>query len=147
MSDTPYRDFWQRELVCRCGRCGLGWEDMDPDFMELVQTIRTETGIRMPVTSAVRCPVHDRIVGGSGNAGRGPHTKEASSSGKAKALDSQVFDSARAFVIVQAAMARGFTGLGILQKGPSERRHIHLDSLSPAEYSRPRLWTYVTEGE
>ena len=138
MSDTPWENFSAAELACRCG-CGLGHELMDTDFMDYIQTVRTETGIIMRVTSAVRCDNHD-----NGQGGARAHTVQAYS-GKCHALDINVWG--KDYDTLDRIFSRdGFiTGRGAKQHGPTNHRFMHIDN-HPEELNlnryRPIAWTY-----
>jgi uncharacterized protein YcbK (DUF882 family) len=122
---TPH--FSDAELACKCG-CGML---PAKDFMDKIEALRLSVGFALPVTSAARCPDHNARVSGSGRTG--PHTT-------GRAIDFGVFGS-KAHAVLTAALARGFTGIGVQQKGGG--RFIHLDDL-PATSQRPRpyVWSY-----
>ena len=128
MSDTPWRNFWKHELQCKC--CGKIHQTLEfADFMDTMQLIRDETGIKMPVTSGCRCEDHDRRVGSSSRAGKGPHTIAA--------IDVAV-SGENAFRLVEAAVKFGVRGIGVSQRG-GKPRFLHFDML---EENRPRIWSY-----
>ena len=129
MTWRPY--FADGELRCKCG-CGR--IAMDEGFMRRLIGLREATGIPMRVASGFRCPAYDGAVGGSGAPGSGPHV-----CGKAIDMALGGEDLPR---LMGVALAMGFTGFGLLQKGRHDRRFIHLDDLSPDEAPRPRIWTY-----
>jgi hypothetical protein len=64
----------------------------------------------------------------------GPHTT-------GKAADILVYGE-DALLLLKLALARGFTGIGISQKGDIHSRFIHLDILAQPDYPRPFLWSY-----
>ena len=122
---TPH--FATHELACRCG-CGLL---PDPDFMAKVEKLRVRVGFPLPVTSAARCPKHNRAVSGTGE--DGPHTRR-------RAIDLGI-SRQQAFIVMRAAMELGFTGMGFQQKG--DARFLHLDDLPDAPgQPRPTVWSY-----
>lgn len=85
----------------------------------------------MTVTSGYRCPKYNAQVSETGLGG--PHTT-------GHAADFSIRGS-EAYRLVGAAMRRGFTGVGVSQKGDS--RFIHLDDLPITVTSpRPRIWSY-----
>jgi len=100
----------------------------EPDFMLKVQSLRNQLGFAMPVTSGARCAAHNAAVSATGRAG--PHTT-------GRAIDIGV-RGLHAYQLVRAALAAGFTGIGISQKGTS--RFVHLDDLD--DPSRPTIWSY-----
>ena len=128
---TRWPNFTREELTCHCG-CGQAL--MDEGFMDMVQALRTSLGFPFRINSAYRCAKHDEQVGGSSAPGAGPHTR-------GRALDIAV-SGERAFELVRGALARGFTGVGIMARGPHGGRYVHLDNLRAEEAPRPTLWSY-----
>ena len=128
MSRHPH--FTDFELRCRCG-CGLGSKDMQPEFMRLLSVLRFRLDFAMPVTSAIRCSKHNDKVSTTGR--HGVHTLGC-------AVDIAV-SGEQAFDLVAGAIAAGFIGIGIAQKG--KQRFIHLDMADIDEnLPRPRIWSY-----
>lgn len=101
------------------------------DFMEKIEILRVRVGFPLPVTSAARCPKHNRSVSGTGD--DGPHTT-------GRAIDFGI-SRQQAYIVMREALTMGFTGIGIQQKGGG--RFIHLDDLpdSPRQ-PRPTVWSY-----
>ena len=81
------------------------------------------------VTSAIRCPEHNKRVSSTGD--DGPHTT-------GHAIDLRLYGE-RAWRLVGIAKKHGMTGVGVAQKGPRESRFIHLDDLTEG---RPWMWSY-----
>ena len=101
------------------------------DFMDKVEILRVRCGFPMPVGSAARCPAWNAEVSATGRSG--PHTS-------GRAVDIAVSGS-RALELVRMALASGFTGLGVNQKGNA--RFIHLDDLPNKDgQPRPHCWSY-----
>ena len=122
---TPHFD--AKELACRCG-CGMLPEQ---DFMDKVEILRVRLGFPMPVGSAARCPEYNAEVSATGRSG--PHVE-------GRAMDIAISGS-RALELVRMALASGFTGLGVNQKGNA--RFIHLDDLPNKDgQPRPHIWSY-----
>lgn len=122
---TPH--FTNAELTCKCG-CG-----MLPvrDFMDRIETLRVICGFPFPITSAARCPDYNAKVSGTGRTG--PHTT-------GHAIDIGVRGS-QAHKLLTMALAAGFTGIGISQKGGG--RFVHLDDLdNEPGCPRPYIWSY-----
>lgn len=130
MSQTPsgWQYFTLEELTCRCG-CGR--MEMDREFMRKLVALRRAFGVPLPLASAYRCPEHNARVSSTGP--DGPHTT-------GRAVDPRV-SGETAYRLVELALARGFTGIGIHQRGPMSSRFIHLDDLG-APHPRPRIWSY-----
>lgn len=122
------QNFTQEELACKhCGRMYIPQASIDR-----LQRVRNKFGRPMRVTSGDRCPDYNEQVSTTGRAG--PHTKAA-------------FDIAvsgpEAYLLVAIALQEGFTGIGVQQKGPHEKRFIHLDDLpDEANQPRPTIWSY-----
>jgi zinc D-Ala-D-Ala carboxypeptidase len=115
--------FTEDEL--KCSHCGS--QGMKEDFMVKVEQLREELGFPFPVTSAYRCNNHPieakKDLPGAHASGR--------------AIDIAV-SRTEAYLLVEAALRAGFTGIGINQKGSS--RFIHLDDLTTGV--RPTVWSY-----
>jgi uncharacterized protein YcbK (DUF882 family) len=95
--------------------------------------MRREMGIPLVVSSAYRCPDYNDKVSSTGR--NGPHTT-------GKAVDI-VISGKEALVLVGLALEHKITGIGVSQKGPMEKRFIHLDTVEGADRRpRPWLWSY-----
>jgi len=126
-SEWPWPNFTPEEMACR----GSGELLVVPVFMERLQRLRAAFGRPMPVTSGYRTPAHNARVSSTGT--DGPHTT-------GRAVDIAVSGS-DAFELVRLALACGFTGIGVRQRGAWNGRFIHLDDIeSPG--IRPRIWSY-----
>jgi zinc D-Ala-D-Ala carboxypeptidase len=108
-----------------CSHCGKN--EMKPEFMAKLQALRTSYGKPMRVTSGYRCPKHPI------------EAKKASPGAHASgcAVDIGV-EGADAHRLLTLALAAGFTGIGVQQKGTG--RFIHLDTLATGV--RPTVWSY-----
>ena len=122
------KHFKARELRCHCG---CGQNKMDAGFMEKLEELRVTVNFPMVLTSAYRCPEHNANVSTTGRTGA--HTQ-------GKAVDVKVSGD-RAFTLLKHALALGFHGIGISQKGEYATRFIHLDIADLGD-RRPRVWTY-----
>ena len=121
------RYFKLSEFACK--HCGAN--KMDPDFLRKLDDLRHRCGFPLPVTSGYRCSVHNQKVSTTGP--NGPHTT-------GQAVDLGV-SRHRAYEVLGHALAVGFTGIGVQQKGAS--RFLHLDTLSePGHAPRPTVWSY-----
>lgn len=124
---TPH--FSIAELKCPCG-CGMVPRQ---EFMEKVETLRAVYGKPMKVTSAARCSEYNQKVSSTGP--NGPHTT-------GRAIDIGVSGN-DAHQLLRAAMRHcNFTGIGVSQKGPHEKRFLHFDDLPNGAQPRPRIWSY-----
>lgn len=107
---------------------------VETDYMDRLELLRDQCGFPLPVNSGYRTPEHNAQVSFTGT--DGPHTT-------ARASDIRIY-GVRAFKLVEAALACGFTGIGLQQKGPIEGRYCHLDDLPEGDLAipRPMVWTY-----
>ncbi len=107
-----------------CSHCGK--EDMDADFVEALQDLRTSYGRTLTVSSGFRCPEHPVEARKTGGAG-------SHASGRAADL---AVSRADALEVLRIALSdERFRGFGIQQKGAG--RFIHLDSKN-----RNAIWSY-----
>ena len=125
---TRYPNFTEAEMRCRGKDCCGGRADMDPDFMDRLQAMRTEAGIPFQVNSGYRCPDYNDRISTTGR--NGPHpTGHAVDLGVARR---------EAFIVAKLAFKHGMTGLGFDQKG--DGRFLHIDDLETSP--RPNIWSY-----
>jgi uncharacterized protein YcbK (DUF882 family) len=123
------RNFPDDELRCKCGDCDTL---PDEEFQVHLQQLRDHYDKPMPVTSGARCPAYDETKGGMGGHVEG-------------AVDIGVHGS-DAWWLVRHAMRLGWTGIGLRQHGPINRRFVHLDRREhAAEALTPWVWTYDAE--
>jgi len=52
------------EFECKCGKCGLGFAQMQPDFLERLEMARMLSNVPYSLLSAKRCESHNKAVGG-----------------------------------------------------------------------------------
>lgn len=133
MTPSPYQYFSIEELRCHGTTCGCGGQmQMSPIMMPKLVAVRRRVGFPMPIDSGYRCPRHNAEVSHTGISG--PHTTGHAVDVLVRGTD--------AFRLIEAAIAEGFTGIGVQQKG--EGRYIHLDDLTQADgfASRPWVWSY-----
>lgn len=122
-----WKNFSFNEFVCRCG-CGKA--DMNAQFMDGLQHLRTNLKFPFVITSGFRCPEYNNRISHTGY--DGPHT-----TGHAADISIYGFKS---YALIKEAMHYGMTGIGIHQKGGVHGRFVHLDDLNIA--TRPWVWTY-----
>lgn len=104
---------------------------MDLVFLEQLDELRHVYGKPLVVTSGYRCPDHNAAVSSTGRAG--PHT-----TGRAADL---LVSHVEALQLLKLALALGFTGIGVNQKGGG--RFLHVDNLPNASgQPRPTIWSY-----
>ena len=56
------RFFNRAEFACKCG---CGFDDINPDLVNLLDRIRAHFDRPMTITSGCRCQIHNRHVGGA----------------------------------------------------------------------------------
>lgn len=122
--ESPY--FTSEEMACSHS----GLEKMDAAFMDKLTELRVAYGKPMRVTSAFRDATHPieakKAKPGTHNTG--------------KAVDIAV-DRGDAWELLHLAMAMGFQGIGVQQKGSG--RFIHLDMCTEEDgHVRPTIWSY-----
>ena len=122
MSDMFTPNFSVSEMSCRC--CGK--EDMDSEFMRMLQELRNEVG-PLRITSGFRCEDHNERISSTGR--HGPHTE-------AKASDILI-SGEQAMMLFEKARQIGFSGIDVSHKGPHHKRFVHVDTLK-----RKALWSY-----
>ncbi len=125
--DDRWPDFHDYEMRCHCGCQRIA---MDVETLDMLQEIRTLTGIPMHVSSGYRCPEYNMRVSYTGMAG--PHVLGL-------AVDTRMFGES-VYILVHTAMDAGFTGVGLHQVGDYDSRFFHLDTVITG--FRPRIWTY-----
>lgn len=122
---STWRYFKLEEFDCK----GTGRNEMNHEFITLLDEMRHELGFPFIISSGYRAPEHNVLVSGTGP--DGPHTTGL-------AADIRVYGE-RAYDLVDLATSRGVRGIGIQQKGAWASRFIHLDMVN-----RPRrtIWSY-----
>lgn len=134
-SQTP--NFTAHEFACPCGKCGLDGTQMDRFLVETLQRLRDTWRNALPVSSGLRCPEHNRLVGGA------LHSAHL----YGRAADLAVGDGLEAYRLVYDALQHGLalTGVGVKQHGGAGRL-LHFDNCQPGEFkmiARPRIWSYA----
>lgn len=125
MNWSDYPNFSEAEFRCKAtGRC-----EMHPGFMARLQRLRVAYGQPMVITSGFRDKSHPAEVR---KATTGAHVL-----GMAADIAVQGADALR---LVELALAHGFTGIGLQQKGGG--RFVHLDDVPGSLLPRPMIWSY-----
>lgn len=125
------RYFQPSEFACKGLNCCGGAVRMDHAFLLEIDELRHRCGFPFIITSGYRCPIHNAKVSSTGSTG--PHTT-------GRAADIAV-SHANALKLIREALAMGFTGIGVQQKGGG--RFIHVDNLPNAPgQPRPTVWSY-----
>ena len=129
--NESYPHFSRQELAASPDQPGD--HRMDPEFMNRLERVRHEYNKPMRLSSAYRSPEHNAKVSSTGTTG--PHTT-------GRAVDVLVSGS-DALDLIDCAIFNGITGIGISQKGPHDKRFVHLDDLPDAPgQPRPWVWSY-----
>lgn len=127
---TSWPNFHASELWCRCGKCDTNGSEMDPDFMDRLQFLRTVYGKPMRISSGHRCVRHPAEAG---KAEPGEHTL-----GLAVDVRCQGADAHR---LLHLALELGFTRIGVSQKGPARFLHLGVSPIG-GRLPSPMIWSY-----
>ena len=123
---NKWPNFSYKELACQ----HTGTMNLDEDFLIALQELRDAYGKPMKITSGFRDVTHPIEAK---KKSPGAHT-----TGKAADIAVSRED---AFHLLSLALSKGFTGIGVQQKGSG--RFIHLDTLeNTGERPRPTVWSY-----
>jgi hypothetical protein len=125
------RNFSQVEVACKCGRC-RGAAKISPDLITRLQAMRDEVG-PIRITSGVRCRKHPE----SRTRPTSSHVPNDLGDIEGKvghAVDIAAVGSRRRFRLLAAAIAAGFTRIGI------GKSFLHLDN----DYNKSQgvIWDY-----
>ena len=113
------RNFSHSEVACKCGRC-RGAAKISPELMAWLQAMRDAVG-PIRITSGVRCRKHPE----SRTRPTSSHVPNDLGDGEGRcghAVDIAAVGSGRRFRLLAAAIAAGFTRIGI------GKRFLHLDN-------------------
>ena len=117
-------NFNPSEFKCKCGKCGLGIEDMDEEFLHDLDWARDEACTPFKINSSIRCADHNKKVGGKAN----------SSHLRGLAVDLACTSDAQRWKMVRGLMKEGFNRIGIAET------YIHVDK--DLSKNDDRLWVY-----
>tara|TARA_R110002051_G_scaffold174865_1_gene244966 strand:+ start:184 stop:585 length:402 start_codon:yes stop_codon:yes gene_type:complete len=127
MDWNDYPNFSKEEFDCSHS----GLNEMKPEFMELLQELRTEYGKPMRITSGYRDKTHPieakKTIPGAHSTGQ--------------AADIGV-DRGNAYEVLKLAFKYGFTGVGVQQKGSGRFIHIDIIKEGTENFLRPTVWSY-----
>ena len=116
------------ELKCK----GTDECEMDEGFMKKLEALRHEFNEPMIVSSGYRHESYNQVIGGAKNS---PHLY-------GKAVD-VVISGKSAYRLMKLAIQHGFTGIGVSQRGPHEKRFLHIDTMENSDtHPRPWIWSY-----
>ena len=116
------------ELKCK----GTDECEMDEGFMKKLEALRHEFNEPMIVSSGYRHESYNQVIRGAKNS---PHLY-------GKAVD-VVISGKSAYRLMKLAIEHGFTGIGVSQRGPHEKRFLHIDTMENSDtHPRPWIWSY-----
>jgi zinc D-Ala-D-Ala carboxypeptidase len=130
MSDNKdsWKYFTREELKCK----GTDECFMNEEFMKQLHCLREDYARPMRITSGYRDVAYNTVIGGSTN----------SAHILGQAVDVAVSGNL-AYDLIRMAMLHGFTGIGVAQRGPQNKRFIHIDNIVNSDTSpRPTVWSY-----
>lgn len=114
MANRPTSEFFSEdEFDCKCHRCLKGYDDMQSTTLRKLFMAREMAGVPFVITSAFRCPEHNRKVGGTSN----------SAHLRGHAVDIAARNSREYFKILKALFAVGFPRIGYNKVN----KFIHVD--------------------
>ena len=106
--------------------------EMDEEFMEKLEALRHEFNEPMIVSSGYRHESYNQVIRGAKNS---PHLY-------GKAVDI-VISGKSAYRLMKLSIEHGFTGIGVSQRGPHEKRFLHIDTMENSDtHPRPWIWSY-----
>ena len=116
------------ELKCK----GTDECEMDEGFMKKLEALRHEFNEPMIVSSGYRHESYNQVIRGAKNS---PHLY-------GKAVDI-VISGKSAYRLMKLSIEHGFTGIGVSQRGPHEKRFLHIDTMENSDtHPRPWIWSY-----
>ena len=128
------KNFTTDEMHCQCNY-GCGQDEMDDEFMRMLQELRDEAGFAFRISSARRCELHNSDIS-SHHLKKGIHTF-----GKAVDILTGHGSTTKVLELIKQALDIGFTGLGLNLRGDRKGRFIHIDNRD-SDFSAPAVWTY-----
>jgi len=118
--------FTDAELSCKC--CGAN--KFNPETLLKLNRLRELVGHPIALSSAYRCEAYNKRIGAT----------QTHATGRAADI---LISGGQAYNLMRTAMACGFTGIGVSQKGDKAARFIHVDDLPVGgETPRPVVWSY-----
>jgi zinc D-Ala-D-Ala carboxypeptidase len=116
--------FKPHEFQCKCGKCGQGFEQMDPGLLMMLDSARQNAGIAFKLNSAVRCEAHNKAVGGS----------DTSAHLKGLAVDISCKRGPARFLMLLELIRAGFNRIGL----GADFIHVDIDKNKPPKTA----WLY-----
>ena len=132
MMITP--NFSTEEMHCQCSY-GCGQDEMDDEFMRMLQELREQAGFAFRISSGRRCQLHNSDIS-SLKIKAGIHTY-----GRAVDILTGHINTSSVLNLVKLSQSIGFAGLGLNFRGSRKSRFLHVDNRN-ADFSPPAIWTY-----
>jgi len=107
-----------------CCTCGLGFEEMDPDFLRKLDLAREYADVPFKINSSIRCKKHNKEAGGS----------KTSSHLEGLAVDIACTSSYFRYKILKGLMMAGFNRYGVGMD------FLHADC--DPDKAKELIWTY-----
>ena len=121
-------DYEAGRFHCGCGKDHPSY--IDEELLELLERIRVKAGIPMYISSAFRCPEHNKAVGG----------KPMSVHQVGRAVDvGRIRNGRWRYPLVKIALECGVFRIGLAKS------FVHIDNIRPNEsmfHVAPTLWLY-----
>ena len=107
-----------KEMACRCQKCNYSTDEgaekyINRNLIILLEQIRQSVNRPLTITSGIRCPEHNKAVGGADN----------STHLRGEAADIKIDGSVDRYELVMAAMTKGCQRIGVY-KG---QNIVHVD--------------------
>ncbi|MCC6475156.1 MAG: DUF882 domain-containing protein [Burkholderiales bacterium] len=111
-------NFQASEFICRCQKCNYSTEEavekyINRNLIILLEQIRQMVNRPLIITSGIRCPEHNKAVGGA----------DSSTHLRGEAADIQIGGSRDRYELVMAAMTKGCQRIGVYK----EQSIVHVD--------------------
>ena len=132
------KNFSTTEMHCQCSY-GCGQDEMDDEFMRMLQALRDEAGYALRISSGRRCLLHNQDIS-SHKIKAGIHTF-----GRAVDILTGHINTSSVLNLVKLSQSIGFTGLGLNFRGNRKSRFLHIDnrdSSMDSPFNQPAIWTY-----
>jgi len=120
MMDNPFEFFSVSEIKCKCGCGGIV---IDPSFLSVMNSIRSDFNRPIIINRWYSCTAHDKMLGGKGNHPTG------------LAADVRCLHSWTRQQLVSLAGKYGIERIGVAST------FLHLDMVTGAP--SPRMWLYT----
>ena len=121
------KHFKQTEFHCPCGKCVP--KDISLEFGQKMDELRSKLGRPIKITSGIRCPEHNKAVGGV------PNSQHVT--GIAADISTAGYSSIDKYNLVKYAIELGFGGIGVAKS------FIHVD----IRKDNKAVWCYGTGGD